>query len=93
LPEELRVDYEPYVVELEKQYKDVVEAISYEVVFHNLLNHGDNWRKTVGLYLASHDVKYSQGIFPFLLGRADVLDKYVAKQIRPDGNNMKVMNE
>lgn len=89
LPEELRADYEPYVLELERQYKEVLAIIAIEVISHNLGNSNPDWRKTVGLYLANNDVKHSQGIFPFLLHKNEVLDKYIIKQIRPDGNNLK----
>jgi RNA ligase len=91
LPEELRKDYEPYVAELDQQYKNVLVTIALETVTHNLKNFGPDWRKNVGLYLANNDVKYSQGIFPFLLGKNDALDGYILKQIRPDGNSMKVL--
>ena len=90
LPEELRADYEPYVVQLEQQYEliklEIAESVNEVLQATSPNGFGDNWRKDVGLYLNDHDLKHSSAVFPVLLNNNIALSKYIMKQIRPTGN-------
>jgi RNA ligase len=90
LPEELRKDYEPVVEELEKQHRKILLEVAEDVSHHFAeVECQPNWRKTVGLYLANNKVRHGSAIFSFMLKNHDALEKYVMKQIRPDGNTLK----
>lgn len=90
LPEELKADYEPYMIELERQYEAVLDGLKGEVQKHKLVNDTPTWRKDVGMYLANNKVNYSGGIFPYLLDNKESLDSFIMKQIRPTGNEMRL---
>jgi RNA ligase len=93
LPEELRIDYEPYVSELERQYKAIISEIIEDIYIHNLgeAQYQPNWRKSLGLYLVNNKVRHGSAMFSYYLKNTEALDKYVMKQIRPNGNNMKTV--
>lgn len=97
LPEELRADYEPYVVELEKQFSQVMLEVELDASklpinsYEKVAVPTQDTRKNVGLFLKANKLKHESAMFPFILGNIDSLNKYVMKQIRPDGNNMKEM--
>jgi RNA ligase len=96
LPEELRADYEPYVVELERQFEQIRYEVeeSYQLVLSKLdpdgLGYfGDSFRRAIGLHLKNNPISHSAAIFPRFLNNENSLNKYIMKTIRPDGNNMK----
>ena len=88
LPDELRADYEPTVQILEKQYEDMWVSIPgiIDDLPSDIFDLESPWRPKLGRYLAQNEVKHTGAIFPYLLKQLDVVDKYIMKQIRPDGN-------
>ena len=99
LPEELRKDYEPIVTALEGQYKNVIldfiqDWESLPLTTSEVENVTPEARKKLGLFLKGpNTVKHKSAMFSLLLDKKDETDKYVMKYIRPDGNNMKSLDE
>lgn len=93
LPEELRDQYEPIVKELEDQYNKVQAQIIMDV--GNLpLTESDNIqdkevKKKVGLFLKNDIIKHKVILFPYLYGQMNLVDNYIKKIIRPDGNQIR----
>lgn len=95
LPEELRTDYEPYVDALEERYRLVAMEVMED--FYKLPlsaqesggNPTTETRKELGIFLKNNKVRHEGAMFPLVLGKLDLLTRYITKQIRPDGNEMK----
>jgi len=83
VPEEFLDQFEPIVIELEKRYIQIKKEVEEE--FHTLPNKES--RKEVGLHLKKFTYNHESAMFPMLLDKKDVVDKYIMKQIRPKGNS------
>lgn len=90
LPEEFKQEYEPIVAELEKQFQKILQEIEIDVV--GLPTHGTSPedRKKIGLFLKdTKDIKHPSAMFSYVLKQKDSVTKYIMKQIRPDGNDLR----
>lgn len=94
LPEEFKKEFEPIVETLETQYKNTLQEVkedSYNLPTQELTPEG---RKSVGIFLRdSNEVKHKSAMFPLLEGKMHIVTKYVMKQIRPNGNDLKIMED
>lgn len=91
LPEEFKNDFEPIVEALEDQYRVLKAAIVREALTLPTFGTDKESLKTVGLHLLKNgiDMEHSHAMFPYILGRADALNKYIMKKIRPTANVLK----
>jgi hypothetical protein len=94
LPEEFKKEFEPIVETLETQFAlmlDEVEQDFCELPTRSLTPEG---RKQVGIFLRdTPSIKHKSAMFPLLEGKTDIVTKYVMKQIRPDGNDLRPIGE
>lgn len=92
LPEEFKKEFESIVETLESQFKVTLEEVkqdSYALPTRELSPEG---RKSIGIFLRdTAEVKHKSAMFPLLEGKMGVVTKYVMKQIRPDGNDLKIL--
>jgi RNA ligase len=96
LPEEFRGDFEPMAKELEIQYAQIADEINNDVSKLPIKITNDLAKaelKTLGLFLASQNRLLHPGaMFPLATKKYDVLNKYIMKHIRPDGNIIKILS-
>ena len=93
LPEEYRKDAEELTERLESCYNKIkieidasVDSVLRKIGLGNIYE--QDYRKKVGLYLKGNKVPHQACIFPMLLDKKDVVNKYIMKQIRPLGNKL-----
>lgn len=93
IPEEIYPEIEPFVLILESNYqkvgKEIIDDVWYvlkSLEIYDGITQED--RKKVGLFLKSEKLKHEPAIFPFILEKHDVVEKYIMKQIRPSGNKL-----
>lgn len=93
LPEELRPRYEPIVAELQTQFAMVLGEIGQDLQRLPTVDVSTKEnQKAIGLFIQTPgNVKHSGAIFPALKENQKALEYYVMKQIRPDGNKLKVL--
>lgn len=93
LPEELRPRYEPIVVELENQYAVILKEIEQDLERMPHFGHYDGSKehqKDIGLFIQGNNgIKHGSAIFPVLKMKIAAIDRYILKQIRPTGNQLK----
>lgn len=91
LPEEYRKDAEELKDVLESKYDETwAEAFDdyYTVMkqVKKLKLTRQDLKKQVGLYVQENDLKHKSAVFSIFNRKFDLLDKYVMRQIRPNGN-------
>lgn len=92
LPEEFRSDCDDIVAELEEKYQRGLAQVvgDFETVMKGIGIEPPHEvtpevRKSVGLYCKDHGIN-TGSVFAYLLGKDDLVDKIVHKNIRPTGN-------
>lgn len=94
LPEEFREEFEPIVEDLETQFALVMDEVvndSYALPTRSLAPEG---RKQIGIFLRdTNEVKHKAAMFPLLENKKEIVTRYVMKQIRPDGNVLKIVEK
>ena len=93
LPEEFRGEMDYYRDELENRYDKILTEIKWSVdLMIKTIGFGcaqtSEYRKQIGLYLQGGNHLHENAIFPFMLGRADALNKYIMNIIKPIGNKL-----
>lgn len=92
LPEEFKKEFEPIVETLEKQFVAMMEEVQQDFCTLPTRDLSPEGRKTVGIFLRdTNEVKHKSAMFPLLEGKNHIVTKYVMKQIRPDGNDLKIL--
>lgn len=94
VPEEFRGEFEPMVTALESAYATVMSEIGEDLRNLPMVDiKTKDGQKTIGLILQNkveewRKIKHASAMFPALLHKAEALEKYIMKQIRPTGNVM-----
>lgn len=92
IPEEFRDEFELMAKKLETKYGEVYRSAGIE--FYDAMTAIryyaglplDGFRKELGLYLEKEAPRYSRFIFPWFLGKKEVVNKLVMEEIYPKGN-------
>lgn len=93
IPEEFLPDYLKIADKLEKEYERVENEIEEDwfTVIHNIDVLDSDFRKNLGLFIKNNPkLKHPTVLFNVYLTKRDLVDKYIKKIIRPNGN---VINE
>ena len=88
IPEELMPEFEPIVKILESMYAATMEAICRDLrKLPQVDFDSKEGKKTIGLLIqGKNDLEHPGAMFMCLNHQAKVLEKYIMKQIRPNGN-------
>jgi RNA ligase len=91
LPEEFRAEYEPLVEKLELQYQTVMKQIGQDLAQLPVVDAtSKEGKKTIGLFLQGpYILQHPHAMFTALKHDDVGLERYIMKQIRPDGNEPK----
>lgn len=90
IPEELRPQFEPIANSLEVNYSKVMGEILMDLVKLPKVNFSTpEGKKQIGLFVQGNNgLKHPPAVFGCLKNNQKMLDKYILKQIRPNGNTV-----
>jgi len=88
VPEEFIPMFEPIVAQLEKKYLEVKKEVEDEFEMLPTKEITPEAKKEVGLYLKKVSFFHESAMFPRLMNKIEVVDRYILKQIRPHGNSL-----
>lgn len=90
IPEEIKADMESLKTTLESNYalihNEVLGFCQTTIEHVGTYSNSENFKRNLGIYLQSNNLKHSGAVWPYLLERKQHMDDYIMDQIRPKGN-------